>query len=103
MNPAARVGATTSAAPARAAERHRPSVILVREWEQQMSGSGCCGRLGGDLLALNGEPIFAERRAIMEALGPLYRGIKGAFGDTVEVLVVDPRNLVTLLPPVHEE
>ncbi len=47
----------------------RPSVIFVREWEQQMSGSGCCGRLAGDVLVANGEHIFAERRAVMEGMG----------------------------------
>lgn len=98
MRPAARIGEANSANPVRAAVGLRPSVILVREWEQQMSGSGCCGRLGGDVLTANGTPIFAERRAIMEALGPLYLAIRGEFGDRVDVLVVDPRNLVSLLP-----
>lgn len=76
----------------------RPSVILVREWEQQMSSSGCCGRLQGDLLGDGESRIFAERRRIMEAMGPLYRALKARFGSDVDVLVVDPRNLVSLIP-----
>ena len=77
--------------------RKRPSVLLVREWEQQMSSSGCCGRLEGDFLAPQGERCFPERRNVMEAMGPLYRELRTRFGDAVEVHVIDPRNLGTLL------
>jgi hypothetical protein len=49
----------------------RPSVILVREWEQQLSSSGCCGRIEGDFLSKpGGQPTFPERRAAVEAMGP---------------------------------
>lgn len=78
----------------------KPSVVLVREWEQQMSGSGCCGRLEGDMLggAGNRDRVFAERRNIMEAMGPLYRRLRGRFGDDLDLLVVDPRNQISLIP-----
>lgn len=76
----------------------KPSVVLVREWEQQMSSSGCCGRLEGDLLGAGGERVFPERRAIMEAMGPLYRRLRGRFGDDLDLLVVDPRNQISLIP-----
>jgi hypothetical protein len=75
----------------------RPSVLLVREWEMQMSSSGCCGRLEGDFLAPSGERCFPERRATMEAMGPLYLELKRRFGDRIDVNVVDPRNVGTLL------
>ena len=74
------------------------SVILIREWEQQMSSSGCCGRIEGDMLGAGGARVFAERRAIMEAMGPLYRALKQTAGGIAEVMVVDPRNLISLLP-----
>lgn len=79
-------------------ERTRPRVLFIREWEQQMSSSGCCGRLEGDLLRCgeNGERVFAERRRVMEALGPLYRSIHERYGDAVEREIVDPRNLLAL-------
>ncbi len=79
--------------------RTRPSVILIREWEEQLSGSGCCGRVEGDFLTSKGEPIFRERRACMEAMAPLSRALRERFGDTIELQVVDPRNsfLVFLL------
>ena len=72
--------------------RTRPSVILIREWEEQLSGSGCCGKVGGDFLAREGEPAFRERRACMEAMAPLSRTLRETFGDAIELQVVDPRN-----------
>lgn len=78
--------------------RSEPSVILVREWEGQMSSSGCCGRLEGDFLN-TGEckPVFPERRARMDAMGPLYRAIRERFGSRIRIDVVDPRSFVTLV------
>ena len=79
--------------------RARPSVILIREWEAQISGSGCCGRLEGDFLTRDREPAFRKRRACMEAMAPLSRTLRERFGDAIELQVVDPRNtfLVFLL------
>ena len=72
--------------------RSKPSVILIREWEAQLTGSGCCGRVGGDFLAPNGERTFRERRACMEGMAPLSRTLRETFGDAIELQVVDPRN-----------
>lgn len=74
----------------------RPSVLLIREWEQQMTSSGCCGRLEGDFLSHRGERCFAERREVMEAMGLLYQELRFRHGDSVEIHVVDPRNMLTL-------
>jgi hypothetical protein len=76
----------------------RPSVLLIREWERQMSSSGCCGRLEGDFLTRQGERCFPERRAIMEAMGPLYRELRERYGRVVDIQIVDPRNLIALVP-----
>jgi len=76
--------------------KRAPSVILIREWEAQVSGSGCCGRLEGDFLQCESQPVAAERRAVMERMGPLYTSLRQRFGDTAVIDVVDPRN-VTLL------
>jgi hypothetical protein len=77
----------------------RPSVILVREWEQQLSSSGCCGRIEGDFLSKpGGQPSFPERRAAVEAMGPLYRGLRERYGDTIDLQVADPRSFITLIP-----
>ena len=75
----------------------KPRVILIREWESQMSGSDCCGRLQGDLLEVGGRRLFPERRRLMEAMGPLYRAIRDRYGDAVDLMVVDPRNWVSLV------
>lgn len=75
----------------------KPSVILVREWEQQLTGSSCCGKLSGDFAVCAEGPVFAERRAIMERMGPVYRLLKERFGDEVEVQIIDPRNFGLLL------
>ncbi len=78
--------------------RKAPSVVFIREVEQQMSSSGCCGRLSGEFRnESGGEPVFAERREMMEKMGPLYRTLRDRFGESVAVQVVDPRNLPSLL------
>ena len=68
--------------------RTKPSVILIREWEEQLSGSGCCGRVEGDFLTRQGEPVFRERRACMEAMAPLSRTLRERFGDAIELQVL---------------
>ena len=82
---------------AKAETSPQPSVILIREWESQMSSSGCCGRLEGDFLVQRGERCFPERRAVMEAMGPLYRDLRARYGSAVEINVVDPRNFMTVI------
>lgn len=76
-------------------------LILIREIDQQMSGSGCCGRVEGDLRGWVGageECFFPGRRALMDRFGELYRAVKAEFGEQVRVSVVDPRNQVSLIP-----
>ena len=62
-----------------------------------MSSSGCCGRLEGDFLVQRGERCFPERRSAMEAMGPLYRDLRSRYGAAVEITVVDPRNLISVV------
>lgn len=75
-------------------------VLFVREKDQQMSTSGCCGRLEGDVIELSqrsGDGLFRERRQIMEEVGVLYRKLEEDFGGKVELEIIDPRNLMSLL------
>lgn len=90
---------TTTRAP------HR--VLLVREWDQQVGSSGCCGRLNSasvDAVNPAAESPYAHARVRMEAVGRVYTTLRGAFGeDEVDVTVVDPRNFVWLVPTVWRD
>jgi hypothetical protein len=79
------------------AAAHR--VLLVREWDQQTTGSGCCGRLEGGETELSARDEFARTRADMEAMGAVYRALRAEL-PTIDVQIVDPRNLTFLLPGV---
>jgi hypothetical protein len=74
-------------------------LILVREIDQQMSGSGCCGRLEGDAAGWSDSGcVFPERRERMERVGEIYRAVRAAYGAEVEITIIDPRNLVAFIP-----
>lgn len=79
--------------------RHR--ILLVREWDSQTSGSGCCGRLGGDHCEAGHPDSFAHSRSLMESMGGIYRALRRELPrDTIEITVVDPRNMVWLIPTI---
>ncbi|PXY22897.1 hypothetical protein [Prauserella muralis] len=83
----------------------RHSVVLVRQWDQQMGGSGCCGRLDGEAIGVLGaagaEDPYAHCRDDMERTGAVYRALRERFADDeVELTVADPRNTAWLLPAV---
>lgn len=78
-------------------------VLLLREWDQQMSSSGCCGRIEGDMTQFQGERVFPERRKVMEQMGEIYRTLYEVFPDEIEVEVVDPRNLIAYTTVVYRE
>lgn len=82
-------------------ERTQHRIILVREWDAQVTGSGCCGRLGGQNHELGDTETFAANRREMEAMGRVYRALREELsGEDVEITVVDPRNAVWLIPAV---
>ncbi|HSK99894.1 MAG TPA: hypothetical protein VK869_06120 [Rubrobacteraceae bacterium] len=82
-------------------ERAQHRIILVREWDSQMTGSGCCGRLGGQNHELGDTETFAANRREMEAMGAVYRALREELSDEdVEISVVDPRNAIWLVPAV---
>jgi hypothetical protein len=64
-----------------------------------MSGSGCCGRIEGDLARWDPSGcVFPERRERMIGIGNLYRAVRERFGDRVAITIVDPRNQMSLAP-----
>lgn len=79
-------------------------VVLVRQWDQQLGGSGCCGRLDGESvreLHDQAEQPYAHCRTDMETIGAVYRALRSRFrAEEVELTVVDPRNTAWVLPAV---
>lgn len=79
-------------------------IILVREWDAQLAASGCCGRLGGENTELGDTETFAANRSEMEAMGEVYRALRAElFDEDVEITVVDPRNMVWLIPALLKD
>jgi hypothetical protein len=79
------------------------SVILVREHAEQLTGSGCCGKLEGDSAALGDEELFQEARRNAQDFGVLHRAVRQFFppqdgAPQVNVETVDPRNQLYLFP-----
>lgn len=77
-------------------------VLLVRQWDEQMGGSGCCGRLGGVTTDLASGDDYADAREQMEDMGAVYRALREQFPD-VDVTVVDGRNWAWLVPAVARD
>lgn len=84
-------------------------VLLVREWDVQASGSGCCGRLGSETVGsltdhAGTEDPYARSRADMERFGAVYRALRERWSsDEVELTVVDPRNAIWLAPAIWRD
>ncbi len=79
-------------------------IILVREWDAQVTGSGCCGRLGGEGTMLGDTDTFSSNRTEMEKMGEVYRALRAElFEEEVEIAVVDPRNQVWLVPALFRD
>jgi hypothetical protein len=70
----------------------RPSVILIRELDEQISGGRCSCRARNELFRSR-DPAFAERRAVMERMGELYRMLRYRFQKAIDIQIVDPRNV----------
>ena len=85
------------------ASRPQVSVILIREHAEQLTGSGCCGKLEGDNALVGGQPVFTLARQGQQQMGVLHRAIREFFPpregrERVKVEVVDPRNQLYLWP-----
>lgn len=79
-------------------------IILVREWDSQTAASGCCGRLGGENNELGDPDTYRHNREEMEKMGRVYRALRRElFDEEVEMTVVDPRNMVWLIPSVLKD
>lgn len=85
--------------------RHR--VVLVRQWDQQMGGSGCCGRLDSSAIRAlddSAEDAYAHCRPDMERTGAVYRALRENFTeDELELVVADPRNTAWMVPAIWRD
>jgi hypothetical protein len=79
----------------------RPSVILIRELDEQVSGGRCTCRARNELFRSR-DPAFAERRVVMERMGELYRMLRYRFLKAIDVQIVDPRNITLPIVLVSE-
>jgi hypothetical protein len=84
------------------------SIILIRETAEQMSGSGCCGRVEGDPRPAGGGDAFREVRRRQEAFGILHRAIVEFFAaeqqrNELTIVTVDPRNQPYLIPKLLKD
>lgn len=77
----------------------RPRVLLIRENAETLTCSSCAGSLEGiEAFGSCDVPDYDTVRATMHRMGALYRALREAYGDSVEIDVVDPRNQVFLIP-----
>ncbi len=83
---------------AKATSNH--SLIFIRENEGQLTGSDCCGKLEGDWLVQNGQPIFKQQRTILSDIAPLFLEVKNKYSDDIDISQVDPRNQLFLTPKI---
>lgn len=80
-------------------------LILVRAGDPESSGSiGCCCRIGRDDVRWDRSgPSAAQADPGIARFGELYRALRAAFSGRVEITVLDPRNLLSLLALVARD
>lgn len=81
----------------------KPSIILIRETDAQLTGSGCCGKLEGDNAKFNESFVFSETRQIKETMGDIFQTLTKKFTGSVEIAIVDPRNFLYLYPKILKD
>ena len=78
------------------------SILFICERAEQVTGSGCCGKLEGDNVNLGGRDLFEHTHQQRQAFGRLHRTIRHLFADElaagrIEITTVDPRNQLYLV------
>jgi len=53
----------------------KPSIILIRETDAQLTGSGCCGKLEGDNAKFSNAFVFSETRQLKAAYCPYPKNL----------------------------
>jgi hypothetical protein len=77
-------------------------VLLVRDWDEQTTGSGCCGRLGTATSELGCATDFAQARELMVEMGAIYRALRAELPrEYCDIQIVDARNITFLYPSLY--
>ena len=91
-------------------QKMRPlvSVLLIRENAEQMTGSGCCGKLEGESSLVDHRQLFGESRRQQLQLGVLHRAVREFFlskehGERISIMTIDPRNQLYLVPKLWRD
>lgn len=77
-------------------------LILVREGDPEITGSvGCCCRVSrDDIRWSSSDRNRPEPAEAITRFGELYRALRQAFGNQLEITVLDPRNVIAFVPLV---
>jgi len=78
------------------------NVIIVREQDGMVTG--CCVPFDGEFIReLGKEDLFSLNQLEIKTIGELYRKLRDEFPNQVEVIMVDPRNPLYLIPKLIKE
>ncbi len=78
------------------------NVIIIREQDEMVAA--CCVPLDGQFIReLGKEDPFSYNQLETESARDLYRKLREEFSDRVEVILVDPRNPLYLIPKLIKE
>jgi hypothetical protein len=88
--------------PDAASQQPAHQVLLVRDWDEQTTGSGCCGRLGTSTSEFGCATDFAPARELMEKMGAIYRALRAELPrERCDIQIVDARNITFLYPSLY--
>jgi len=84
------------------------SVIFVGENSEQTTGSGCCGKLSGDLRLFGACDPFEQTQRRRRESAVLYRALRQFYppchdAPQVQITAVDPRNQPYLVPKLWHD
>jgi hypothetical protein len=83
------------------------SLIFIRETAEQLTGSGCCGKVEGDAADSDTTADYSATRADQQSQAALISFIRDRFdtegAQAPDITIVDPRNQLYLGPKLIRE
>ena len=80
-----------------------PSVLLIREYEEQLTGSDCCGVLRGEFSKENGIPVFKDTHEKNQFINEVGSFLNNNYDSHIELKYIDPRNQLYLVPKLFKD